>query len=121
MLRDCYTISRKHQAAPGRRNRCRKLLNLSDPLRIPRDVWNVHRQNPARVLLHDLAIHLRVMLPTVADQNEGQITVERQHVADQLSLVLLSLAGQRALPRNTPLSQEQDRADRNAVKGENSS
>src|SRR4051794_20086011 len=99
MLRDGYTVCRKHQAAAGRSDSCRKLLDISDPLRIPRDIPDINRQHPARVLIHDLAIHLGVMLPTVADQNEGQITVEREHVADQLSLVLLSLAGQRALPR----------------------
>ncbi len=118
MLRHRNRVSGEDKAAAGCSNDLGEVFDLPDPARIPRNIANVHREHTAGMLFDDLPVHLGIVLSAVADQHERQVAVEREHISDQVLLVILSLAGQWAFPGNAPLSQEQDRADRNPVQSE---
>src|SRR4051794_31758404 len=91
---------------------------ICDSGRVPGDIANVDCEHPAGMLLDDLPVDLRVMLAAVADQDERQVGVQRQHVADQLTFVILGLARKWPLPGEAPFAQEQDGTDRDAMQGE---
>jgi hypothetical protein len=82
------------------------------------DIADVDGRDPAGVLAHDAGVDLRIVLAAVADQDEGQVVVQRQHVADQVELVVLGALGQRVLQGQAPLAQEQKGPDRDAVQVE---
>jgi hypothetical protein len=67
------------------------------------------------MLLDNLTVDLGIVLTAVADENEGQLTIERQHLVDQLALMVLRLARQRTGPGDTPFAQEQDWANGDAI------
>ncbi|GJE62753.1 hypothetical protein MPOCJGCO_4889 [Methylobacterium trifolii] len=55
------------------------------------------------------------MLAAVAEQNERELAIEGQHVADEFALVVLGLSRQRMAPGQAPFAQEQDRSDRDRM------
>jgi hypothetical protein len=118
VVRDGRAVGREDEAAAGRHHGLRELLDLADPARLPGDVPDVHREHPAGMLVHHPAVDLGIMLAAVSDQDGRQVTVQREHVVDQVALVLLRLAGERRPPGDAPFAQEQDRADRDPVPGE---
>ena len=61
-----------------------------------------------------LRINLRVLLPTVADQNELKIRETVQDIADRIQLIFTILYCQHGLTLKTPVTQE-DRSNRNII------
>ena len=70
------------------------------------------------MLLDDMPVDFGVLLTAVTDEHEGEVIVERQHVPDQLLLVVLRRSRQRRTPGNAPLPEKKDGSDRMPVQVE---
>ena len=81
-------------------------------------VADIDGVDAARVAGHQVGVHFRVVLAAVADQDERQLLVERQHALDQHRLVVLGADRQRPLQGHAPFAQEQHRPVGNVVEAE---
>jgi hypothetical protein len=88
----------KHELTPRRRHLVCQGFDRSPSLSVDSAHHaDVDGGDSARIVAYDLGIHFRVALTTIANQNKREPIIERQHVANEIVLVILGSPRQRML------------------------